>query len=468
MKAYRILALNSMFGFPQKASAFILSDQSGHNSKPLPGYADNKPEHRFEHLTHLQVYKFLTGPGLKPLIARSAETFSRNMLDLDISYEWQERSDLCTWLKELMLRTAVESIFGPNLLALNPNLIQDILEYDSNLSLFGKPIPRWLIPKAYRARDRCIASFKKYHIFLKQHPKKIIPTGDDAHYDSFCGPEFIRLRLEAWSKMDAMTADAQASEDFQFLWSANHNASIAAFWLLCYILRSPTILVRFCTAIKTLPSKPPQTLDPALLVTSPYLSSLYAETLRITSGDTILRGPNLCDIQLEKWRIPANGMISIPVWLMHNDENAWNTGTAEDPHPMREFWDQRFLVHAASGLTGPAKSNTTPSDITARSKAEVPGKEERSSDPEFSIKGLNGVFIPYGGGPRMCPGRMFVKHAILYNVARVLEEYDIKILGPAPEICFKDFGTGILGPKVKPPFKIRRRREGRFKKEGGI
>ena len=75
----------------------------------------------------------------------------------------------------------------------------------------------------------------------------------------------------------------------------------------------------------------------------------------------------------------------------------------------------------------------------------------------FSTDGLGGSFIPYGGGQNMCPGRMFAKQEILFTLAKLLLVFDIEIQGPEPKMSFKAFGTGILGPERKTPFKIRRR-----------
>lgn len=45
------------------------------------------------------------------------------------------------------------------------------------------------------------------------------------------------------------------------------------------------------------------------------------------------------------------------------------------------------------------------------------GKGVIDRPPYFSLDGLNGSWIPYGGGFRACPGRHFAKREILMTLA---------------------------------------------------
>lgn len=77
----------------------------------------------------------------------------------------------------------------------------------------------------------------------------------------------------------------------------------------------------------------------------------------------------------------------------------------------------------------------------------------------FSLRGLEGVWIPFGGGPRACPGRHLARHHMLVIVAAMVMLFDIEIT--AGEHALRDshanHGLGTLLPVGKVPFSIRRR-----------
>ena len=240
------------------------------------------------------------------------------------------------------------------------------------------------------------------------------------------------------------------------------------------MLLNPRILSRFRSTIHDSKTPADSPFDALTLTKSPYLSSLYAETLRLRSADTILREPTYQNLRIGPWLFPRAETIAISIWTTHNDEKAWNTGSAADPHPLRSFWDERFLVSADGRLAGPAKSNpqqqhhhpspqleTPPADDpppTSASKPSPTSYSSSSSAISFSTIGLDGIFIPYGGGQAMCPGRMFAKQEILFTLAVLLDEYDIEMGGGrAPEIDFRSFGTGTLAPGGRTAFRIRKR-----------
>ncbi|KAI0505358.1 hypothetical protein F5B22DRAFT_628301 [Xylaria bambusicola] len=76
--------------------------------------------------------------------------------------------------------------------------------------------------------------------------------------------------------------------------------------------------------------------------------------------------------------------IITPTTVAHTDSEVWN-----NEQPIDQFWIGRFLKYP------PAQPH------------EVPKPQENA--PIFSTKDVEGSWIPYGGGPRQCLGRHFVK-----------------------------------------------------------
>ena len=178
--------------------------------------------------------------------------------------------------------------------------------------------------------------------------------------------------------------------------------------------------------------------DLSTLCASPWLQSLYAETLRLRVANIILRTPAYEDLSLREWLLPRGSVVAAMSYLAHRDEQAYPTGSDADPHPLDDFWAERFLhvkTKSAEGINDQAQPTT----------------------PQFSLNGLAGAWIPYGGGSNMCPGRHFAKQEILLTAAVLASEFEIFLEGPLPEVDMRFFGTGTLGVKGRAKCKIRRR-----------
>jgi len=82
-----------------------------------------------------------------------------------------------------------------------------------------------------------------------------------------------------------------------------------------------------------------------------------------------------------------------------------------------------------------------------------------TTKPQFSTKGLEGVWIPFGGGSQICPGRKVAKAEIFHVTALLVTMFDIELCEPEKEVSmdWSYFGTGVLKPAVKVPFRIRKR-----------
>lgn len=215
-KTYRALAVGNMFGMPKKAQDFLAADDSGLNPKPHPT-SNVKPEHRIDYLTHATLARFLSGPGLKPLVSRFRDNILRRFADQDVGSEWIEMPDLYSFLKVQLFTASVEAMCGSRILVLSPEFCEDFWKFDEGLSHLAKGYPRWLIPATYQARNKCLAHVKTWHRFLREHSSRE-ESGYDDSYDPELGAGIMRYRQNMYSKMEAIDADAMASEDLGMLW----------------------------------------------------------------------------------------------------------------------------------------------------------------------------------------------------------------------------------------------------------
>ncbi|KAL8894386.1 MAG: hypothetical protein Q9192_004361, partial [Flavoplaca navasiana] len=224
------------------------------------------------------------------------------------------------------------------------------------------------------------------------------------------------------------------------------NAAHAAFWLIYQVLRHPNVPPHFRAEIeKAEKQSPPDTVlvgyDIAELCRSPLLQSIYAETLRLHVSNIILRSP-VEDFKIRNWRISPGEIIAIMCYPLHHDRKVYDTGTPDDPRPLDDFWADRFLVpKVATDQTG-ASATLLPATSASQPPIDSPHK--------FSLKGLEGSWVPYGGGSYICPGRQFAKQEVLLNTALLLGNYEIELTGSPVEMDWRFFGTGSMGVKVSP------------------
>lgn len=178
------------------------------------------------------------------------------------------------------------------------------------------------------------------------------------------------------------------------------------------------------------------------LLRLPILQAVYAETLRLRMHFYIIRMPDKVDMSIRDWIIPRQKVVVASTTVAHMDTEAWDTGL-QNEHPVDQFWIGRFLKYP-------------PGNDKANEKA-----QSTASAPEFSTKGLEGSWVPYGGGPRQCPGRHFAKRQILLTTALMVSLFDCEILEEGMDVkedfTLMGFGSGVSHPAGKVPVKIRRR-----------
>ena len=460
-KASVVIAMDRLFGSPQRTVRFYDDDNSGMEMVPH-SYSNVREEDRIHHIVHVQVIKYLSGNGLKPMTQRFMENMGRQIFTSGVGSEWLEMDDLFGFCQVKLLEASLDAMFGPYLTALNPNFVDDYWKFDQSTAYLLKGFPKWIVPQSWKARQRCLDSLKKYNAYANK-----LHDGDGRKdyegLDPFFGTEFIRQRKEAMSKMGTFDEDAIAAEDLAIMWATNSNSIPAAFWFLYEIFSDPVLLSRVreevdeCILPSSDPDAPPQ-FDLTALGNSPLLQSCYAETLRLRTAILVTRVPERDDFKLGDYVFPKNNLIMVASQTAHMDEDVWNTGTGEAPHPINTFWAERFLVHPDAPGSGPLKH--AKAQRPKQSLPEIP--ESVKEKPRFSTEGLSGAWIPYGGGQTLCPGRHYAKQEMLVTFAILASAFDLEILhapGVKTEANTKYFGLGVMPPKNKTPIRIRRRKQ---------
>lgn len=216
------------------------------------------------------------------------------------------------------------------------------------------------------------------------------------------------------------------------------NAIATTSWVTFDIFRDPELLARVRGEVSLCKrtndgSVHAAQFDIDQLLRQPVLQAVYAETLRLRMHFYIIRMSDKVDLKIQDWIIPRRKIIVTSTTAAHHDAKRWNTGL-NDEHPINEFWAGRFLKES---------------------------KNAANETVTFSTKETEGLWIPYGGGPRQCPGRHFAKRQILLTTALMVTLFEFEIPGNGTDVkedlSLKGFGGGMSKPAMKVPAKIRRR-----------
>ncbi len=230
-------------------------------------------------------------------------------------------------------------------------------------------------------------------------------------------------------------------------------------WVILDTLLRPDLLSKAKEEITEALSNDEETstaFDLTKLLSQPFLQSIYSEELRMRAGVAIQRVPVVDDFKIGPWKFPRGQMIVASSWHEHRDKKVWNEGPSNGvSHPVEEFWAERFLVYPNDPNSGPRRP-----DAKTKAKIRITEKTALSEDkPIFTIDPVQGSYVPYGGGLKMCPGRFYAKQEIFISTAIFLTFFDIEMTNkdlPQPNLAY--FPFGVVPPLGKFPAKIRRRK----------
>ena len=178
------------------------------------------------------------------------------------------------------------------------------------------------------------------------------------------------------------------------LFLAGHETSASALAMACYLLaRYPEAQARFAREIEQVrggsPSpesapSPHRPLDYEDLRSLPYGAALLQETLRLYPPLSFFIRESQAASQLGESRCPMGALLAISPWVIQRHEQHWS-----DPN---RFRPERFLADQAS-----------------------------DADKQWA----RDAFLPFGLGPRKCPGAAFALQEALLVLAELVSRYEL-------------------------------------------
>ncbi|KAI3327513.1 cytochrome P450 [Ustulina deusta] len=420
-------AARHLLDIPPSIMAFYEADDSGMAAEPRKGSKVAQENRILFQQTHT-AQKFLASPYLEPLVNRFTTTFSRNVEDLGIEGDWVDHPDLFNFLQMTVARSNIEAMMGSKILDINPHLVQDFWTAKAHAPQFYQGLPRWVIPKAFKDRTHLVEGIKKWHSFALENGDYTNTGAKDPDWDPVVGSKYAKVRLQYMLKMKSLTADVRAAEDWGFVFGANGNTAPIIFWLMFEVLKHQDLRDRMIAEVNTCLSED-RTINVWNLANSPLLQSAYSEVLRLRVSILVSRMVEFADINCDGYIIPRNEIILMHTDALHYNEEAWTQAGRPSKTPLDRFDEDRFLVDTENGR-------------------------------EYSLDGLAGIWIPFGGGDRMCPGRHLAQMEILFTFAFLFSNYDIEMgsVDTDQVKCDMRYAPyGALPPNRPVPFRMRRK-----------
>lgn len=229
---------------------------------------------------------------------------------------------------------------------------------------------------------------------------------------------------------------------------ANSNIVPTVAWCILDTICRPDLLSKVHAELHSIEKlHPPGSFEQLMpdFLSNLLFQSIYCEELRLRNSSIIQRSPISSNFKIGPWKFPRNDMILMSIWFAGRDKSVWNEGV-DGEHDVEDFWPERFIVYPNDPHSGPRKLETSKH------------VSETITEPKLVTDTVNGSFIPYGGGQKICPGRFFAKQEAIGSMAMFLLKFDIELIGgqsPEPDLSY--FALGVLPPKGKYPARLRRR-----------
>ncbi|KAI1419303.1 Pfs, NACHT and ankyrin domain protein [Xylaria sp. FL1777] len=347
------------------------------------------------------------------------------------SVDGEVLGDFRSFFQVIMSSALLECFFGPETIPLNPNIVNDLIEFDNNVPWLARGIPSFIMPRPYRVRARLCNQFKKkWQSFARTN------FCESSIYQDSDGDPFWGSAMNRWCH-DILPKTALIT-----------NLSPSSMLAVWHIFRDSDLLQRARDELQRhLCGERIVDVDPKKLIKLPLLSSIHAETLRLYINTFITVNSSQCDVSLGRWRLPRYELGLLSSLIAHRDNTFWNTKNGL--HPVDAFWVDRFLTNLADLTSGPINLELD----------ETRSRNERSRHKEtyFSIEGLEDTWFPYGGGYSICPRRYLLKTALMFPCALFVTEFDIECLTDRIELDNWRFGLSGQCPKNLLPFFTKKR-----------
>lgn len=422
------------FGTPQATLAAIQATAAGRSRSEDLDYVHSRVPRQY-----------CSGAGLKSMAEAYTGLLSQNLGNkMFQDRTWTEIEDLWSFLQIEVTRAMLTTLFGQKLLKVYPKVMKDLWEFDANLDSLSTGMPRFLIPNAYKMRDRLLENLEKW---LKStngyEAQSTASESEGTAWDPNQGAGYFRATDRAITELGFADGQTRAAAALAMMHWTVTNITPMAFWAIFETLRNPKLGEHLVASFDQHCNPTTAAYDIPALTAIPLFKSMYTEISRLRTTTCTIRVNESEDFALDgDWTIPKGTEIRILSQDLALDTSAWTNARPQTvERPLTEFWVDRFIVFSGH-----------------KTKK---GKDAIRSGP-FSIESVDKLLTAFGGGPHLCPGRFMAQVLQCGTLSVLLCEYEIQLsdaeeaemaVPPVPGLAF---GT------VKPlgPIRMRIRKRG--------
>jgi hypothetical protein len=377
----------------------------------------------------------------------------RSSLDKELAdTESEQEVNLNSWLREHMFKASISTFMGDKILEMIPSLEDDFFAFERDILTMFFGIPRWIAPGPYAARDSALGKLEKWQESTYSTAWPPADPDGEVAWEPNWGSRLNRARQFYYEKA-GISFRSRAGFDLGFIFGLATNVVPATAWMLAHLLdprvnekdRTST-MQRVMDEIQNA-RLPNSDLDIHTLTNAPLLNSIFTEVLRLYVDFLVTRElDNDLILPLDDSKahssprhtlLPRGGIVMAPTWLGHHDAAFWADDGNAPPHDV--FYPERFYR-----------------------------LDPETGKGEFSTQGATGKLFPFGGGTKMCPGRVFAKQETFVTLGYVLLGYEVEVLGfvdakgketeAFPGLRAGYTGTGVIALEGDVKVRLRRRK----------
>lgn len=188
---FHTLLMDKHWGMSKEEIKKFEDDKTGRKKVPIPG-TESTPESERHWYNHHQIYaKYLSSAKYTEILADTFFRFFSERLNDGHPLQTWTTVRLYDFMKKAMAESAIKSMFGTVLLEVNPDLLECYWEFDEVAGVLVWGLPRFLIPRSYKIRERLHNMTKKqtalaYEKFNWDGPEA------ESDWDPYWGSRFAR------------------------------------------------------------------------------------------------------------------------------------------------------------------------------------------------------------------------------------------------------------------------------------
>ncbi|KAG8834044.1 hypothetical protein FRC17_009682 [Serendipita sp. 399] len=279
--------------------------------------------------------------------------------------------NLADWIRLRLGIPSTNAFLGPEVMKLDPAMLDRMVKMDNDFLRLSSGLPKWMHKDAHDNVQNMIDTIAK-----------------GFRRDSSALP-FITDRMDQMADRD-ISAHDQAAATFTIWQALQANAIPTAFWIVYGLLYHPEDRIKLEKEVSPAFDESNRLVNLDHLVrNSPFLNSVYWESLRYSAGSASVRKLTE-DVIIGGRTLYKDSMMMLPTRPPHFRPEVFGDDC-------NEWVADRFVRDGTAGKKNP---------------------------------GVRAV-VPFGGGYTMCPGRHFATNEIFSFVTTLFRNFDITFCDPS-------------------------------------